>query len=66
MQKVEVLLSCGCIKTVEIEAAVFAPRPKSGMRCENHGNQTIVKVGTPYHVSIGIKTNLDPNQREIE
>jgi len=64
--EVEVTLNCGCKETAVIEAAVFSPKIGDEMKCQKHGAQKVMQVGKPYHVSIGIKTKMDSNQKRID
>lgn len=65
MLTVDVLLSCKCIKVIEIEGVVFAPKVGSTHECEDHGSQTIKKVGIPYS-SGSTKTSISPGQVDID
>lgn len=49
--EIDLLLSCRDIIVEPLEAAIFIPHVDEVRVCRKHGEQKIIKVGTPYWVN---------------
>ena len=48
-QKVEILLDCGHVNTIDIEAEIFVPQVGTVLVCQKCSkSQKVLKIGIPY------------------